>query len=167
GGYAMIPMINDKVIANGWLTLETLIDFIAVAESTPGPFAVNIATFVGNTTAGFWGAICATCGVVLPSFVIILLIAKSFDKFSSNTYVKSALSGLRPVVVGLIASAAFSIAVKAFIPNGFVKNIIQSVDLRSVLIFTIILIVNHFRKLHPIKLVALGAVSGVLLYGIL
>ena len=78
GGYAMIPMITEVVVEHGWLDVETVVDFIAVAESTPGPFAINIATFVGNHMGGLPGGILATLGVVLPSFLIILLIAKWF-----------------------------------------------------------------------------------------
>mgnify|MGYP001855516110 FL=1 len=81
GGYGMIPMIQDEVIGRGWLTQEQLLNFIGISESTPGPLAVNIATFIGSSRAGILGALCATVGVVLPSFVIILLIAAFFKNF--------------------------------------------------------------------------------------
>ena len=84
GGYAMLPFIQEEVIKHNWLTEEALIDFIAVSESTPGPFAVNIATYIGSETGGFLGAICATAGVVLPSFIIILLVAKCYEGFREN-----------------------------------------------------------------------------------
>ena len=76
GGYAMLPLIQDAVLQNKWSTQEEIIDFIAVSESTPGPFAINMATYVGSQTGGVLGAVCATLGVVLPSFIVILIIAK-------------------------------------------------------------------------------------------
>lgn len=79
GGYAMLPFIQQEVLKNGWMNDKELIDFIAISESTPGPFAVNASTFVGMQTAGVFGAVCATLGVVLPSFIIILIVAKIFD----------------------------------------------------------------------------------------
>ena len=81
GGYAMLPLIQAEVKSHGWLDTAELVDFIAVSESTPGPFAVNISTFVGMRTAGIPGALCATFGVVLPSFLIIILVAKFYEKF--------------------------------------------------------------------------------------
>ncbi len=85
GGYAMIPMIEDEVMRHGWLdSVDTLLDFIAVSESTPGPFAVNIATFIGYSQNGIIGAIAATLGVVLPSFIIISIIARFYTRFSRN-----------------------------------------------------------------------------------
>ena len=104
GGYAMIPMITDEVIAHGWLDMETVVDFIAVSESTPGPFAANIATFVGNRVGaslgnpawGILGAACTTLGVVLPSYIIILIVSKFFYSIKDNKYVSGALSGAMP-----------------------------------------------------------------------
>ena len=104
GGYAMIPMMREQVLSHQWLTEQEIINFIAVSESTPGHFAVNMATYVGTETAGILGAICATIGVVLPSFIIILIIAKIYLKFKENKYVAGAMNGLRPTVVALIAS---------------------------------------------------------------
>lgn len=109
GGYAMIPMIQQDILSHGWLTQQQLIDFIAISESTPGPFAVNIATFVGMSQSGVAGAVCATLGVVLPSFLIILIVAKWFGRIQENIYVKAVFYGLRPAVVALVASAALSI----------------------------------------------------------
>ena len=98
GGYAMIPMIQDTVVGNGWMTLTELTDFIAISEATPGPFAINIATFVGNKVGGVLGSVCTTLVVVLPSFIIILLVAFVLSKFINNKYVKGALNGVRPVI---------------------------------------------------------------------
>ena len=84
GGYAMLPLIQEEVIANGWLAEKEIINFIAVSESTPGPFAINISTYIGSEMAGILGAICATLGVILPSLIIIILVAKFFEKFKTT-----------------------------------------------------------------------------------
>ncbi|MFA7724622.1 MAG: chromate transporter [Candidatus Izemoplasmatales bacterium] len=95
GGYAMIPLIQEEAIANGWMTSSSLslVDYIAISESTPGPFAINIATFIGMNEAGILGAIMATLGVVLPSFIILMFVARFFARFSSNLMVKSVMKG--------------------------------------------------------------------------
>ncbi|WP_037281047.1 chromate transporter, partial [Ruminococcus flavefaciens] len=105
GGYAMIAMIQAEAEHQGWLTKEELVDFVAMNESTPGPLAVNMATFVGSRTSGVLGGICATLGVVLPSFIIILIVAKCYEKFKSSKAVNGAMSGLKPAVIGMIATA--------------------------------------------------------------
>ena len=96
GGYAMLPMIQEAVAAHSWLGGEALVNFIAVSESTPGPFAVNIATYVGFEVAGIAGALCATLGVVLPSFVIVLIVARCFDRFRESRVVRAAWPGSSP-----------------------------------------------------------------------
>ena len=122
GGASMIPLIQQEAIGNGWLTMDQINNYIAISESTPGPIAINMATFVGSSQ-GFlewgnvWGrllgAFCATAGVVLPSFIIILLIAAFFKKFAENKVVKTLLTAVRPVVVGLILAAGLYIALSA------------------------------------------------------
>ena len=102
GGYAMISLIQEEVIKHSWLSEEALLDFIAISESTPGPFAINIATFVGSQVGGILGAVCATLGVVLPSFIIILLVAMIMKKALKNRFVQGGLNGVRPVVISLI-----------------------------------------------------------------
>lgn len=102
GGYAMLPLIQAETASHGWISEEELINFIAVSESTPGPFAVNISTYIGMTTGGFAGAFSATLGVVSPSFLIILLVAKFYEKFRENKVVSGCMSGLKPAVVGMI-----------------------------------------------------------------
>ena len=99
GGYAMLPLIQQEVLSQGWMDLEQLVNFIAVSESTPGPLAVNLSTYIGAETGGLLGSFCATVGVVLPSFVIILLVAKFYQAFQTNTLVKGCMNGLRPTVV--------------------------------------------------------------------
>lgn len=171
GGYAMIPMITDRVLDHGWLSMEQIIDFIAVAESTPGPFAVNISTFVGSTQGGILGSIAATLGVVLPSFLIIILISKYFMTFRQNQYVDWGLQGLRPAVAGLISAAVFSVATVAFLNVELSKlptlALPQWFNLRNLFIFAILAVVNKIKKLHPIMIIVLSAGLGCLFYGVL
>ena len=170
GGYAMIPMITDEVISKGWATAQLLTDFIAIAESTPGTFAINTATFIGMEQMGILGAICATLGVMLPSFIIILIIAKFFGKFSDNKYVKAFLWGVRPVVVGLILSATFSIARTHILMNGdfaSVKQFFTAIDWRAIGIFAVVFVISRLKKMHPIWLIIISGVLGALMYGVL
>lgn len=161
GGYAMLPLIGDAVVENGWLTKEKLIDFIAVSESTPGPFAINISTYVGTQTAGLSGAFFATLGVVLPSFVTILLVAKFFEKFKSAPIVQGCLSGLKPAVIGLISAAVVSVASEVFFPGGI------SFDRQffvSAAIFALVL-VPVIKGVHPIAVICISGVLGVAIGG--
>ena len=106
GGYGMISLIREKVLLHGWLEETQFLSFIAVSESTPGPLAINMATFIGASQAGAAGAICATLGVVLPSFFIILLIAALIHNLLQYAGVNAFLSGIRPCVVALILATA-------------------------------------------------------------
>jgi chromate transporter len=156
GGYAMVPLISSQVISKGWMTQAELIDFIGIAESTPGPFAINVSTFVGISRAGVLGAIITTFGAVLPSFIIIIIIAKYFGDFRENKYVKAAFSGLRPVIVGLILSAAYSLAYPTFFGN--------YINYKGIIIFIVVLLISRIAKLHPIFLILISAVLGLALY---
>ena len=161
GGYAMLPLIQEDVLAHGWMKLEQLVNFIAVSESTPGPFAVNISTYIGSQKGGILGAACATLGVVLPSFVIILIIAKAYEKFKNSTIVKGCMTGLKPAVIGLIGSAALSIAATVFIPLGFSTDIFTSIDLYVSLVIFVLALVLVFKKVHPIIIICLSAALGI------
>lgn len=172
GGYAMIPLIQDEVLAHGWLTQEQLIDFIAVAESTPGPFAINIATFVGTKTYGVLGALATTTGVVLPSFIIILVVARFFLTFRENRYVQAALSGLRPTVVGLVIAAAFSVSLSTFFLTApdFAKLgefFTSGIDYRAIILFAVLFVISRLKKLSPILIILSAAGLGLLVYGVL
>lgn len=118
GGYAMLPLIRTEVLSKGWLTAEEIVNFIAVSESTPGPFAVNIATYIGSVRGGAAGAAFATLGVVLPSFLIILAIARCYKKFKSSKIVAGLMSGLKPAVIGLIAAAVLTVGKTVFFEFG-------------------------------------------------
>ena len=161
GGYAMLPLIHADVLAHGWLKAEEIVNFIAVSESTPGPFAVNISTYVGMETAGIVGAVCATLGVVLPSFIIILIVARFFDKFKENRVVKGIMSGLKPAVIGLIAAAILSVAATVFMPDGFSLSAFGTVSLWVSAAIFALSVVLAFRKTHPILIICLSAALGI------
>ena len=161
GGYAMLPFIQEEVIAHNWMTTEAIIDFIAVSESTPGPFAVNISTYVGSEVGGILGSVCATLGVAMPSFIVILIVAKCYDKFKENRIVKGCMSGLKPAVVGLIGSATVGIAATVFIPNGRTVTIFSEVQTYVSLAIFAVCTVLAFKKAHPILIVCLAAACGI------
>ena len=154
----MLPLIQGEVLNHGWISADELLNFIAVSESTPGPFAVNIATYVGVTLCGFWGAVCATLGVILPSFLIILIVARFFAKFSEKSAVKGIMAGLKPAVIGLIASAILSVGSTVLFPEGFVFDKSFYLSLGIFIICGICI----FKKLHPILVIILAAILGIL-----
>lgn len=161
GGYSMITLIQPEVVAHGWMSNEDLINFIAVSESTPGPLAVNMATYIGSEVAGFPGALCATFAVVLPSFIIVLLVAKIYSSFAKNKYVSSCMSGLKPAVIGLIAAALFSFLHEVFFPDTVSFSVLTgSAFWISAGILAIDLLMS-FKKVHPILIIIISAVLGI------
>lgn len=171
GGYAMLPMIQEQVSLR-WgelITEEALIDFVAVSESTPGPFAINMATYVGSVVGGQEGGVllsvvgsfCATMGVVLPSFIIILIVAKSYEKFKENRIVKGCMSGLKPAVVGLIGGAVISVMLTVFFPAGLSLAVFTTSGFYVSLAIFIAMSILAFKKVHPILIICLSAVIGI------
>ena len=170
GGYAMIPMIQEQVVSKGWISESNLTDFIAVSEATPGPFAINISTFVGNSVGGTFGAICATIGVILPSIIIILIIAMIMKKFMKNKYVQGALNGVRPIVLALILSTALMLLIKVIFLKGNSFNGEWEFDIRS---FALLIILSGMlfiykkvrnKSLGAIKLLGLSALLGIIIF---
>lgn len=161
GGYAMLPLIQKEVLNHGWMEIEEIINFIAVSESTPGPFAINCATYVGMETGGVLGAVCATLGVVLPSFIVILAVARFYKQFKESKIVSSVMTGLRPAVIGLIGSALVSMILTVFLPNGFDFTGISLPDLLVSLAITVVMTILVFKKVHPIIIIILSAVAGI------
>ena len=171
GEYGMISLVREVVISNGWITESEFLNFVAVSESTPGPFAVNMATFIGSTQGGIFGSFLATLGVVLPSFVIILLIAAILKNLMKYGGVKAFLSGIRPCVIAMILATAISMAISILL--GF-KDIHSALvpDFKSITIF-ITLWLTHFgyKKIKktapsPIIMILFSAALGVLFWGI-
>lgn len=170
GGYAMLPLIQDAVLENQWLSEEAIVNFIAVSESTPGPFAINIATYVGmergrdllNLPGGFLGAATATLGVVLPSFIVILIVAKIYKKFQESKIVKGCMTGLRPTVIGLIAAAVLNIGSTVFFPNGIAFANWDFYTMAVSLVISVIgLLLIFKKKIHPIILIVVSAALGI------
>lgn len=161
GGYAMLPLIQEQVIAKGWMTNEQIIDFIAVSESTPGPFAVNISTYVGNQTGGILGGMCATLGVVTPSFIVILIVAKCFDRFRKSNAVNGCMTGLRPAVVGMIGSAVVSVGTTVFFPARLNTSVFTEFPFYISLIIFTGSVILAFRKLHPVLIIVISAAAGI------
>jgi len=171
GGYGMISLIREAVVSNGWLTEGEFMNFVAVSESTPGPLAVNMATFVGASQGGVPGALFATFGVVLPSFVIILLIAALIKNLLKYAGVKAFLSGVRPCVVALILATAVTLGANTFFSFKTFESTF-SPDFRALLILgALVLLGVLFKKIKkkspsPILMIVISAGLGLLIYSI-
>ena len=148
GGYAMIPMIQELVLSNKWMDTKQMVDFIAISETTPGPLAINMSTYVGYEVAGIPGAICSTFAVALPSFIVIILVARAYKKFKDNKVVVAVMNGIKPAVVGLVGAA--------------VSKILTSDNLIS-LIIVITSAVMAIKKKNPVIIICIGALLGIIL----
>ena len=166
GGLATLPFLSQIGEKYGWFSQEELANMLAVSESTPGPIGVNMATYVGNTVGGVLGGLLTTLALVLPSYIIILLIYKIMDRFHNNQYVQGAMTTLRPASVGMVAAAVFGVLESVLLHMDAVKALqwSQMVALPSLILFAILLaLYAKFQKLHPIVILALGAVAGIAL----
>ena len=161
GGYAMLPLVQEAVLAHNWLTEAEIVDFIAVSESTPGPFAVNMATYVGSQVGGILGAAIATLGVVLPSFIVILIIARCYLKFKQSKIVSGCMRGLKPAVIGMIGAAAISIASTVFFPGGLTASVLTAPTFYVSLGILAVSLLLSFKKVHPIVVILLSAAVGI------
>lgn len=162
GGYAMIPMIEEQVIARGWITQEELINFIGISESTPGPFAVNMATFIGQTRGGVLGSAVATLGVVLPSFIIIYVIARFLHDFLKYKKARWALDGVKPIIVGLLFAVVLKLVNNNILGGAYDFNNIDYIGLAiMVLMFSLKAI---YKKISPVFLIIISALLGLVLY---
>ena len=168
GGMATIPFLAEMGERTGWFTHEFLTDMIAVSESTPGPIAVNAATYVGFITAGIPGGIVATLGLIAPSLILVLIIATFLKAFRSNRYVEQVFYGIRPASVGLIAAAGVTVIrlclvdTDAFRASG---KLFDLLDWRSLVLFAAIWVLTNrikkTKKLHPVLFIAGAAVVGI------
>lgn len=174
GGLATLPFLSRMSERFGWFTQEDLTNMLAVSESTPGPIGINMATYVGNTVAGaeygvacgVLGGFCATFGLVLPSFLVILIVAKIFLHFQNNPLVEAAMSTLRPASVGMVSAAVAGVVwVVLFRGEALMSGNLADFFLLPNLILFAVLTVFYlkFPKLHPIVILALGAAAGILL----
>ena len=177
GGMATVPFLQDIARKTGWYTAGDLADMIAVSESTPGPIGVNMATYVGYTTvhshygpvAGILGAVTATVGLVTPSVIIILIIAKFLENFRDNRYVNAAMYGLRAASVALISSAGISVVLIAVFRIGSFSEWRSAViDYRCFVLAVVILILTRWvpkvKKMHPVVFIAASALIGIVFH---
>ncbi|MBR6810467.1 MAG: chromate transporter [Clostridia bacterium] len=162
GGYAMLPFIQQEVMQNNWLDEATFVNFVGISESSPGPFAINIATFIGMEKGGWLGSALATLGVVLPSFIVILIVAQFYLKFKESRIVSGVMSGLKPAAVGLIAAAVITMVIEVLFPAGFSWNLFAGAQIYvSLAIFALGLWLLLKMKKHPIFIICVSAVLGI------
>lgn len=165
GGYAMIPLVREVVIDKNWLAEADFYSFIGVCESTPGPVAINMATYVGSVQGGILGSVCATLGVVLPSFLIILLIASILHKFTENIYFKNFIRGVKPIVMALILSTGILLLVECIGLN--IEQMTFDLKIVSAIVFVLIVgiyfgVLKLFKKkLSTIYLIIIAACLGI------
>lgn len=169
GGYGMISMIREECFSHNWLTESELMNFIAVSESTPGPIAINMATFIGYSQGKLLGSFLATLGVILPSFVIILLIASVINNLLKYKGVQAAINGIKPVIVGLITATGLLMLISTILGIENIKSSIK-LDLKSTVIFAFIILLAFIYKkikkkaISPIILIITSGILGILLF---
>ena len=168
GGYAMIPLIKEVVLKHGWLSEEQFLNMIGVSEVTPGPIAINMATYVGSTQGGILGAVLCTLGVVLPAFIIMLLISILLKKVIKNKYVQSSLNGIKFVAVALIASSALTLFADVLFPYNLGQNASITFNTTAIKIF-ILIVAGYFllkillkKKPGPISIIIMSAIIGLM-----
>ena len=172
GGYAMLSLIGDSVLKYGWMTEEELLNFVGVETVIPGPIAVNMATYIGYEQGGFLGALLATIGVVLPSFIIILIVAACIKNLLKYPPVKTFIASMRPALGGLIVSVAATMALMVFFGIDTVSTINFSFDWRKLVVLTFVIAIPSLwkrikkKEFSSILLVVISGVMGILLFGI-
>ncbi len=171
GGYGMISLVRETVVGNGWLTNDQMLEFIAVSESTPGPIAINMATFVGSSQGGILGSALATLGVVLPAFLIILTIASVASGLLKLAGVKAFLNGVKPCVVALITGTAVTMGLGVLfnlkkIGKGAGFNINAFIILAGILAAHFFIKFVLKKKPKPILMIVFSAALGIIVYGI-
>lgn len=158
GGYAMLSLIQHEVVEqHAWISASQFADIVAISQITPGPIAINSATYIGYTVAGFWGAVVATTAVCLPSLTLMLILTRLFLRHRQNRFVHSVVEAIKPVVVGMIAAAAL---LMMFPRSGKSENF---VDIWSWVLFAACL-VGSYRKVNPITMILLSALAGIIIY---
>lgn len=169
GGYAMIPLIMDECLSFGWMNETELLNLIAVVESMPGPISIDLATFIGASEAGFFGSVCATLGVVLPSFIIILIIATIIKNLFKFKIMQTILKIIRPVVVGLIISTGILLFLQIIlgienITSSFVFNYKELIIFASLIVISLLFKFIKKKQPSPILLIVLSGIFGVLIF---
>ena len=168
GGYAMIPLIQKEAVENKkWVSDEDILDIVAIAESTPGPIAINSATFVGIQVAGLPGAVISTLGCVFPSCVIVMTLAFIYYRFRGLNLIQGVLAGLRPAVVAMIASAGISLLIMALYGQRTIPVDLVSIDFAALVIFLLGFVILRKWKPSAICIMAGSGIAGVLLYSLI
>lgn len=164
GGYAAMPLIQEQVVTlHSWLSMSSFTDLVTIAEMTPGPIAVNSATFVGMQIAGGPGAIVATLGCILPSCIVVTLLAYVYMKYRNLSLLQGTLSSLRPAVVAMIAKAGVTILISSFFIDGTVNFIRQNVCVQMILFFVAAMVLLRKFKVNPILAMVLCGLANVVL----
>ena len=172
GGYAMLSLIGDSVLKYGWMTEEELLNFVGVETVIPGPIAVNMATYIGYEQGGFLGALLATVGVVLPSFIIILIVAACIKNLLKYPPVKTFIASMSPALGGLIVSVAVTMALTVFFGIDTVSSINLSFDWRTLVVLAVVMAIPIIwkrikkKEFSSILLVVISGIVGMLLFGI-
>lgn len=159
GGLATIPFLQDMVDKYGWFSLEELLDMVAISESTPGPIGINMATFAGIKVGGFLGGVLATLALTLPSVVVILLLIPVLDKYRTSPFTEAIFYGLRPTSTALIAAALVGFVKMVLFHSGIVS--LGGLDLKNLVFLLAFIGLLKLREIHPIGLIVLGAVFGM------
>lgn len=162
GGYAIISLLQSEALSRGWLTASEFSDILAISQITPGPIAVNMATFVGYRQAGVLGSLLATLGVSLPSLIIILIAVNFIDKFKASKTLEHVFYGLRPAVCGMILAAAVQITIGLIFKDSTFA--IQNIDYKSILVFLGAFIAIYKFKISTVKIIIAAAVLGIFLF---
>ena len=165
GGMATLPFLYDMSERTGWFTAAQIADMLAVSESTPGPIGVNMATYVGYTTGGVLGAVVASIGLVLPSLIVIMIVAAFLKAFRENKYVNAAFYGLRPASTAMVASAGLTVLSVTMLNEG--AEGLAMLNGKAIVLAAVLLVLTRWikptKKLHPIVFIAASAVIGVVL----
>lgn len=168
GGYAAMPLIQEQVVTlHEWLSMEAFTDLVTIAEMTPGPIAVNSATFVGTQIAGPGGAVVATLGCILPSCIIVTLLAYIYTRYRNMSLLQGTLASLRPAVVAMIAKAGVTILVSAFFISGTIDLVRENVCIRMVVFFGAALVLLRKFKMNPILVMVLCGVANMIFCGVM
>ena len=168
GGYAAMPLIQGQVVTlHHWLSMEEFTDLITISQMTPGPIAVNSATFVGTQIAGPGGAVVATLGCILPSCIIVTLLAYIYTKYRNMSLLQGTLASLRPAVVAMIAKAGVTILVSAFFISGTIDLVRENVCIRMVVFFGAALVLLRKFKMNPILVMVLCGVANMIFCGVM
>ncbi len=164
GGLATLPFLYDMAEKTSWFTSQTVMDMIAISESTPGPIGINMATYAGFTTSGILGSLCATIGLVTPSVIIIIMVYKMLEKFKGSQLVQDVFYGLRPAVAAMVGAAGFQAVYPCLVNLGLfngIGSLFSVIQWKGVVLFAALyFLIKKFKK-HPIVYLAASALIGI------